>query len=242
MRLFAFTSAISIAAHVALALWAISQLDRPPEKRHIDLSLAEIRRAPEPKKIEPQPEPEPEPPKPRPVRKVKQLVEQPKVVEPPPAAEPPKSTEEPPKIGVDESALADSGIAVASGVSLEGRIGTGTSMEKPKEPQGTPDGMGRGRRTVPIYAVTRLPKPRRLVEPEVPAAFRSSAREIVVVVEVEIDTDGRVIAARIVRNVGFGLDEAALTAAKNTEWEPALVGTQPVPVRYQIPYRIRVRG
>jgi len=35
---------------------------------------------------------------------------------------------------------------------------------------------------------------------------------------------------------------AALAAAKQTDFEPALVGNQPVPVRYQIPYRFRVRG
>jgi hypothetical protein len=31
-------------------------------------------------------------------------------------------------------------------------------------------------------------------------------------------------------------------AAELTEFEPALVGTDPVAVRYRIPYRIRVRG
>ena len=62
------------------------------------------------------------------------------------------------------------------------------------------------------------------------------------VIEVEIDASGHVAGARVLKHAEFGLDDAALAAAKQTVFEPALMGTQPVPVRFQIPYRFKVRG
>ena len=72
--------------------------------------------------------------------------------------------------------------------------------------------------------------------------FREAQREALVVVEVEIDIRGKVVGARVMRHADYGLDDAALAAAKSTEFEPALMGTTPVPVRYQLPYRFKVRG
>jgi TonB family protein len=80
------------------------------------------------------------------------------------------------------------------------------------------------------------------VQPEIPAAFRDAQREALVVVEVEIDARGKVVGARVIKHAEFGLDDAALAAANQTEFEPALIGTKPVPVRYQLPYRFKVRG
>ena len=88
-----------------------------------------------------------------------------------------------------------------------------------------------------------MPRAKHAVPPEIPDAFKQQAqREALVVVEVVIDARGAVVDARVLRHAEFGLDDAALTAASATEFEPALVGTDAVAVRYQIPYRFKVRG
>ena len=246
MRLWLLAIGISAAAHGAFASWV---QQREPRKHHpkpppIEMELSE----PEPKP-EPEPEPVPEPPPPPKPVLVKKIATKP-IEPPPPAAPEPPPPEEAPKVGIAEDATAPGGdMAVATGVTLDGEVGTGTKMEKPKDPPppqpaGQPGGRpgGTGKKFVPIYEVTRLPKAKQAVQPDVPEAFRAAQREALVVVEVEIDARGRVMGARVLRGAGFGLEEAALDAAKRTEFEPALVGTKPVAVRFQIPYRFRVRG
>ena len=87
-----------------------------------------------------------------------------------------------------------------------------------------------------------MPRALAAVQPEVPEEFRAARREAVVVVEVAIGADGVVIGARVVKQAGFGLDEAATAAARRTRFAPALVGDRPVAVKMQIPYRFKVRG
>lgn len=234
----------SLAAHAALVLFVAGRMDGDEHVRLRQVSIARIEHAkvePPPPRVEEEKKPEP---KPRIAKKVVKALPKAAPKDPPkPAEEPPK--EEPkPSVGMSEDQVSRSGeMAVATGVTLEGEIGTGRGTEKKDAVQdGVPGGRGKGSRPVPIYAVTRLPRPVRLIEPKVPESFRETAREVVVVVEVEIDAKGRVVEARIVRRAGFGLDEAVLSAARSTEFEPALVGAEPVAVRYQIPYRIRVRG
>jgi TonB family protein len=136
-------------------------------------------------------------------------------------------------------------MAVSTGVTQEGQPDTGSSLEKtpaPPTPPAPPAPAAKpgGKRFVPIYQVTRMPKAKAPVSPEIPDAFRQAEREALVVVEVELDVHGHVQNARVVRHAEFGLDDAALAAAKLTEFEPALVGDEAVPVRYQIPYRFKV--
>jgi TonB family protein len=86
-----------------------------------------------------------------------------------------------------------------------------------------------------------MPRAVDAVQPEVPDRFRNQKREAVVVVEVAIAVTGRVTEARLVSRAGFGLDEAAVAAARRTRFEPARIGDRPVAVRMQIPYRFKVR-
>ena len=58
-------------------------------------------------------------------------------------------------------------------------------------------------------------------------------------VEVTVDEAGHVISARVVSGLGYGLDEAALAAAKASHFEPAsrcgkpVIGTVVLPFRFQ---------
>ncbi len=113
-------------------------------------------------------------------------------------------------------------------------------------------GSGSGQGTVqtgafgdqPPVAASSAPKPRRL-EPEGklepveilvkprPAytdAARAAKVEGEVLVEVLFTASGEVVVQRIIRGLGYGLDESALAAARNIKFRPARRGGQPVDV------------
>lgn len=230
-------AAVSIAAHVGFATWVEKAEPRKRERPRIEMTLAKL--PPKPPKIVEAPPPPPPPPAPKQPRVVRRVA---KVAPQPP---PPPETR---RVGVSEDATTDSGgIAVATGVTTDGVLGTGTAMDKdlpppPPAPPAPPPPPVHKPKFFPSYEVTKLPVVKTAVQPEIPDAFRQAQREALVVIEVEIDVEGRVVGARVLRHADYGLDDAALAAAKATAFEPALVGTTPVPVRYQLPYRFKVRG
>lgn len=65
------------------------------------------------------------------------------------------------------------------------------------------------------------PKPTARVKPVYPDEARSSEIEGTVTVEAIVDCSGKVKSASLVKGLGHGLDEAALTAVKKTDFEPA---------------------
>jgi protein TonB len=154
------------------------------------------------------------------------------------------------RVGVTPSpTVTSAGMALPTGATLAGELGTGESLggvlDGQKQTLSAPAGErsgGRGGEFLPVYRVTTPPRMRERIDPIVPESFRSSGREAVVVVEVSIDISGRVVDASVVRGAGRELDQAALTAARGSRFEPAQRNGRPVAVRYQIPYRFRVRG
>ena len=60
---------------------------------------------------------------------------------------------------------------------------------------------------------------------QVPPAYSSEARQAnvegVVKLEITVDETGRVTQVRVIKGLGFGLDEAAVTAAKQWSFKPA---------------------
>lgn len=236
MRALLWTAAIvcSIAAHAAAAVWVGKprEIGRDkPQHRPVEIVLAEP-------PVPPPPAPEPPPPPPEPPR----VERRPRPVARP--VEPPASTPPPAAAGLPDDALSEGGdVAVPPGHFETGMLSTGDLFGEAGAPPAPPAPPApRATRYVPIYQVTRLPRPTRPVVPEVPEAFRDSRREALVVVEVDIDARGRVTAARVVREAGFGLDESALSAARRTVFSPAEVNGKAVAVRFQIPFRFRVRG
>jgi protein TonB len=71
-------------------------------------------------------------------------------------------------------------------------------------------------------------RPDRVVRPEFTDEARSSGIDGRVVVEVQVDERGDVIAAKVVKGLGHGLDEASLDAAKRTHFQPATRCGKPV--------------
>ena len=228
-------AAISLVAHASFAAWVESR--EPAKKPH--RAPIEMRLAAAPKKPPPTPkvvEPPPPPPAP-PKHVVKKLA-------PAPVAVP-----EIQKVGVTPDPTNESDLHMAAGSTLEGDVGTGNTMDKvPPPPEvpppapAAPAPAAQGKHYVPEFKVTRLPQPKSAIRPELPSAFREAQREAHVIIEVEIDEAGHVANAKLVGKDEFGLAPAVIAAVEHTDFEPALVGTQPVPVRYHIPFTFRVHG
>jgi protein TonB len=96
--------------------------------------------------------------------------------------------------------------------------------------------------TAAVQCTEPLVKPKRKSGPT--AAYTTQARQAeiegLVRVEVTVDEDGRVLSARVLSGLGYGLDESAITAAKATVFQPAtrcgkpLVGTVILPFRFDL--------
>ncbi len=83
----------------------------------------------------------------------------------------------------------------------------------------------------PVRIGGQVKEPRKLkhVNPVYPAEAQSANVQGIVILEIRIDQDGHVTDARILRPVAL-LDQAALDAVLQWEFEPTLLSGQPVPV------------
>jgi protein TonB len=74
------------------------------------------------------------------------------------------------------------------------------------------------------------------VVPDYPAIARSARAQGIVILEATIDTEGRVVAARVLRSVPL-LDDAALQAVRQWQYTPARLNGQPVSVLMTVTVR-----
>ncbi|HEU5058867.1 MAG TPA: TonB family protein [Kofleriaceae bacterium] len=234
--------AVTLATHGALAGWLAQREPAPHPPLPKTVVRLKVASPPPVEAVTPPKPPEPPPPPPPPPRLVKRLRPKATPSQPPPDGPTRTDIVEPAESGLspDQSALQGT-MTVQGGGGIDGAIQDGKGREKTRVAE-PPAPRPPARRFVPIFEVTRMPKAIRPVQPEVPDEFRSQNREAVVVVEVAISAAGRVVEARVIKKAGFGLDEAAIAAARRTTFEPAMQGDRPVAVKMQIPYRFKVRG
>lgn len=93
----------------------------------------------------------------------------------------------------------------------------------------------------PLHRLSQAPQFLQRIDPEYPEAERASGRQANLVVEVVVDTRGRVLQASIVKSGGANFDQAALNAVKQSLFLPGYIGGQSVVVRFQIPFRFQLR-
>ncbi len=99
-----------------------------------------------------------------------------------------------------------------------------------------------GAQEAPKVAGSDVPAPRRTktVLPEYPPAAQAQGIRGIVILDVVIDTEGRVASAEILRSIP-GLDEAALAAVRKWEFEVTKVDGKPVSVRLNVPITFTIK-
>ena len=93
-----------------------------------------------------------------------------------------------------------------------------------------------------VAEVSQLPHFKVQVQAVYPEAAKHSGVEGVVMLQVDLNSEGQVMDVQVIKGIGFGCDEAAVNAMKQSIFTPAYEGLIPVPVRIKIPYRFKING
>lgn len=78
------------------------------------------------------------------------------------------------------------------------------------------------------------------VDPVYTEVARKARVHGIVIIEAVIDRQGNVTEARVLKPLGMGLDQAALTAIKRWKFQPGTLNGQPVPVYYSLTVNFRI--
>lgn len=107
---------------------------------------------------------------------------------------------------------------------------------------GALSGNGTGDSDAPIgfSEVTRLPKVKREVKALYPAEAKKAAIDGPVILEVLIDREGKVRHVIVISGPGHGLNESAIDALKQFEFQPAFKGEESVAVKIRYTYRFKL--
>jgi len=219
----------------------ISLVDVPPKAKEIPIRKEEIK--PEIKK------PPPPPPKVEKVKETKREIVQP---ERPASPLPPPVKEEPePKAGPSPSPRFETGGSEAGAGSLfdKGDVGVVPGSGTSGGGGGTANtGLGRGAGApgLPAPAQPGILKTNREAKPiqsaratYPPLALRMGI-EGDVTLRIEVDPEGKVTKAEIIKSGGSGFDEEALKAVKQSRFEPAQKDGQNVAAEFTYVYRFRL--
>ena len=99
---------------------------------------------------------------------------------------------------------------------------------------------GLGDRTIDAEVsveVDQNPRPLRMVKPKYPEVAKRAQKETTVILEATIGVDGKATDIEVVDPQGFGFDEAAVEALKQSRFTPAKKNGKDVPQRVKIPFK-----
>ena len=216
---------MSIAFHVALALFLIA--NPGATKKAAEWVEMSVQQPPPPPPPPPEPDPaEPEPPKPKP-KAVKFEETTPNPPPTPEAAPPPDPT--PRRVVRQVQGLSASSFAPGAGTGLTVRAGNSTSVRATGDGMSLDDASGAFQSRA-YTAVTTAPRVRSQPSLEVPEEAKKANIQGAVEVSVDIDARGRVVNVRLVKGLGYGIDEACLAAWKRSTWKPGEQDGTPVGV------------
>ncbi len=232
----------SLAFHVVLGLVTVA-MPKPKTSVATAITLVEEKKKAKPPEPPPPPPPPPKPEeKPKPKPAAQQPQQQAKVA-------PEAKTEAPPPVPMDNAGFADLGVAMGNGdgpgiavpgaaaaaaaASPTARAAAAATATTRKVQQLEAPTQGAAACTEPV----KRPRPKVPVAPKYTMQARQAEIEGVVRVRVTVDESGHVVNAAIVSGLGYGLDEAALAAAKATTFEPATQCGKPVVGSIILPYR-----
>jgi len=133
-----------------------------------------------------------------------------------------------PDFGVNPSLSSDHGsFAVRTG---------DTAMADPKYMGKGETGDGGEFNPLSVEKVTRLPELIADHKVEYPDEARKKGIEGKIILQIDIDKSGKVVGVKVMKGVGFGLDESAVSAAYKFKFKPAFSGDRTVPVRIRYTY------
>ena len=90
---------------------------------------------------------------------------------------------------------------------------------------------------LPERLLSTLPRPVGMpIKPAYPAAARQQQIEGTVIILAFFDSTGTLRKYKIMRSLGYGLDEAAIEAIKAQHFSPAYIDGKPVPARMYVQY------
>jgi periplasmic protein TonB len=227
----------SVLLHGAIAVGAVL-LPKSKTQEAVAIELHEAK-----KKAEP-PKPKPAPPPPAPVEK-----EKPRPAQAPQQAQakvaPAPKMDAPPPLPLGSDGFADLGVALGNsdgpGIAVPGAVAAAAAPTAPVAAVTATHKVEQLTATHRDTCTDPLVRPKRRVPvvPKYTLEARQAEIEGVVRVEVTVDESGHVVNARVVSGLGYGLDEAALAAARASTFEPAshcgkpVIGTIVLPFRFQ---------
>lgn len=211
---------VSLVVHVGMA-FGIDTIDAKQGRVATAIEIAETKRPPKqtplpPAKVDPPRKPEPQTRERRAAAKPAEA--------PPPEAPPP--TRPAPIADLPDFGLSLSGGIDGTGVALPGggkraggpRQAAAVTKAGPRQlaavdPALTAD---------PCEEPAAKPKPHNVPQPVGTEAARAAGVEGKVRVQLTVDESGRVVDVKLLQGLGYGLDEAALAAARSAEFQPAV--------------------
>ena len=209
----------SLALHVGLGVW-MGLLPKEKKSDSVAIALSESKK----KKDDAKPPPPPPPPPPAPaVAKAKVAAPAPKAAaEPPPEAPPPPRAAPAGDAPTAMDGFADLGLAMGgNGMALPSGPGRGAAPAPAAAPPAA-------RKVKELVAATDeckedpvKPKLDRQTQPAYTNEGRQASVEGVVKLEVSVDENGRVTNVKVLKGLGFGLDESAVAAARQWTFKPA---------------------
>jgi protein TonB len=227
--------AFSLVVHGALA-FGVGELEVKKSHAATAIEFAEAKKPakkPPPAKIDPPPR------KPEPPAREKRAAA-PKA----PAEAPPPPTDAPPPTAAAND-LPDFGLSLSGGVD-----GTGIALpvgNSTRQPAVGPAKAAAPKRLSAVAAPTHAldpceeppakPKPKSVPQPVGTEAARAAGVEGKVRVQLTVDETGRVVSVLLLQGLGYGLDEAALAAARQAEFEPAVRCGKPTRATFNISMR-----
>ncbi len=230
--------ALSIGTHVVTVVNLPSRVGGVVKNTRVEMEFYEPPPPPPPPKVE-----EPEPPKPVEPPKVKLKPPPVKVAEvkPPPENAPPPPNEEPPPeastkpvplvVGISMSSTTEGG-TFAVGV---GNTTYGKADNTPTDPSKVQ--AYRAPKYVPPGGADTEPQLVNEVKPPYPEEAKKNDIEGDVLVRITVDENGDVTNVKVVKGLGFGLDEAAVAALKKYKFKPATKGGEAVGTTIMFTFR-----
>ncbi|MFH1811899.1 MAG: TonB family protein [Pseudomonadota bacterium] len=215
----------AVGLHAAVSYGATQM---PPPKKIVRVEMAVVKTEKPPPPPEEKP-PEPEKPKPKPKVEPKVALRTP----PPPNQPPPPNSDVPPSDKPQKPVPIVTGISlgstVSSGVGMAVRVGNTLYGDVNKEEFVQPGAVQPYVYTpVKTYDITEEPEVLKEVKAEMPEEAKRAGVQGTVVLRVEVQKDGAVRKVRVVKGLGYGLDEAAVAAMKKFTFKPAKINGQPV--------------